>query len=61
MCIRDRRKTSTIESKAFAKCKNMSIIMPSGITAISDDAFDGASGITTVSYTHLDVYKRQIL
>ena len=35
-----------IESKAFAKCKNMSIIMPSGITAISDDAFDGASGIT---------------
>lgn len=24
----------------------MSIIMPSGITAISDDAFDGASGIT---------------
>lgn len=40
------RKTSTIESKAFAKCKNMSIIMPSGITAISDDAFDGASGIT---------------
>ena len=39
-------KTTTIESKAFTKCKNMSITIPAGVTFISEDAFEGASGIT---------------
>ena len=38
--------TKTIETKAFAKCKNMSIIIPSSVTSISEDTFEGASGIT---------------
>lgn len=36
----------TIETKAFAKCKNMEIVIPSSVTDISDDVFEGASGLT---------------
>lgn len=40
------KETKTIETKAFAKCENMSIIIPPSVTSISEDTFEGASGIT---------------
>ena len=36
-------------------------IVKGGIEELSDDLKNKAAGIRTVSYTHLDVYKRQLL
>lgn len=38
--------TKTIEAKAFARCMNMAITIPTEVTEISEDAFEGALGIT---------------
>ena len=62
MCIRD----STITGIADAMIDSTPVVVIAGQVAtgfLGTDAFQEVDlvGITPVSYTHLDVYKRQVL
>ena len=61
MCIRDRRKAGRLTAQARALAGSM--IRPGVTTHEIDTAvrrFIESHGAKPVSYTHLDVYKRQI-
>ena len=70
MCIRDRRKPvqaddGTGKAPSFAsgfllQFINVKVILY-GISALSSYVLPYESGVPAVSYTHLDVYKRQLL
>ena len=53
----------SIGERAFSACNRLtSVTIPGSVTSIGEEAFkdcDNLTAITTVSYTHLDVYKRQ--
>ena len=62
MCIRDRG-SRKLRPRVFKPCK-IAVLKrqdnPVHLTAEQDD-IPSARGVITVSYTHLDVYKRQVL
>ena len=53
MCIRDRYGAYTETSLGFASAGSADVTN-------NEVAISGGSGVAAVSYTHLDVYKRQL-
>ena len=59
MCIRDRYNIGTINTENLI-CANSSVFFNAGSVNIKDKlSAENASSTISVSYTHLDVYKRQ--
>ena len=66
MCIRDRHKLDITSGAYIGEIfslfsLNLTMLLLSSIKSNSFSVVDSNSSITAVSYTHLDVYKRQLL
>ena len=60
MCIRDR--TTGADGKVWYKAKyNLAANNEECVSYIRSDFVSAGTGTAAVSYTHLDVYKRQLL
>ena len=59
MCIRDRPKEHSAEAVKMLKNHGVKVVMLTGDNKSAAAAAAEKLGITAVSYTHLDVYKRQ--
>ena len=53
---------SSIGENALSGCEKLKWVrLSEGVVTIGNNAFDKCMDIWAVSYTHLDVYKRQVL